>query len=276
MNITELIKTQMVETYHNLVGDLIGAAPKIISGLILVLLAWLVAKVVEKVVRVLMVRAKFDSVLGRVGIDTALQQIGLRQSLSAVVPRVVYFLLLFLFARSLADTLGLNAISDAIGAFLAFVPNIVAALLILLVGAALGRFAGSAVARSAEGSGLEFGPALGQALSGVVLFVAVIMAVTQLRIDTEIVRLVTAFSMAGAALAFGLCFGLGSRSLVTNILAGFYVKRLFETGSEVEVDGRRGVVTAVSTTSTILEHEGRELVIANQTLLSENASVLRT
>lgn len=276
MNITELIKTQMVETYHNLVGDLIGAAPKIISGLILVLLAWLVAKVVEKVVRVLMVRAKFDSVLGRVGIDTALQQIGLRQSLSAVVPRVFYFLLLFLFARSLADTLGLNAISDAIGSFLAFVPNIVAALLILLVGAALGRFAGSAVARSAEGSGLEFGPALGQALSGVVLFVAVIMAVTQLRIDTEIVRLVTAFSMAGAALAFGLCFGLGSRSLVTNILAGFYVKRLFEPGSEVEVDGRRGVVTAVSTTSTILEHEGRELVIANQTLLSENASVLRT
>ena len=140
----------------------------------------------------------------------------------------------------------------------------------------MGRFAGTAVARSAEGSGLEFGPALGQALSGVVLFVAVIMAVTQLRIDTEIVRLVTSLSMAGAALAFGLCFGLGSRSLVTNILAGFYVKRLFEPGSEVEVDGRRGVVTAVSTTSTILEHEGRELVIANQTLLSENASVLRT
>jgi small-conductance mechanosensitive channel len=275
MNITELIKTQLIQTYENLVGDLIAAAPKIISGLILILIAWLVAKVVEKAVRMLMVRAKFDSLLGRVGVDTALQQLGLRQSLSNVVPRVVYFLLLFLFARSLADTLGLTAISSAIGTFLAYVPNIVAALLILLVGSALGRFAGAAVARSAEGSGLEFGPALGRALSGVVLFVAVIMAITQLRIDTDIVRLVTALSMAGAALAFGLSFGLGSRTLVSNILAGFYVKRLFEPGTEVEVEGRRGVVTAVSTTSTVLEHEGGELVLANETLLAQTASIHR-
>lgn len=275
MEFTELVKTQLVQTYQNLVGDLIGEAPKIISGLFLVLLAWLVAKVIEKGVRILLVRTRFDTVLGKVGIDTALQQLGLRKSLSDVVPRVVYFLLLFLFARSLADTLGLTAISNAIGAFLGFVPNIIAAMLILLVGAALGRFAGAAVARSAEGSGLEFGPSLGRALSGVVLFVAVIMAITQLRIDTEIVRMVTALSMAGAALAFGLSFGLGSRSVVSNILAGFYVKRLFKPGSEVEIDGLRGVVTAISTTSTILEHEGRELVLANQTLLSEPATVSR-
>ncbi len=203
MNIVELIKSQLVQTYQNLVGDLIGAAPMIISGIILVFLAWIVAKVIEKGVRMLMVRTKFDNLLGRVGVDTALQQLGLRQSLSDVVPRVVYFLLLFLFARSLADTLGLGAISSAIGAFLGYVPNIVAALLILLVGSALGRFAGTAIARSAEGSGLEFGPSLGRAVSGVVLFVAVIMAITQLRIDTDIVRLVAGLSIAGAALAGG-------------------------------------------------------------------------
>ena len=276
MTITELIKSQLVQTYQNLVGDLIGSAPMIISGIVLVFLAWLVAKLIEKGVKVLMVRAKFDSVLGKVGIDTALQQLGLRQSLSDVVPRVVYFLLLFLFARSLADTLGLQAISNAIGTFLAFVPNIIAAVLILLVGSALGRVAGAAVARSAESSGLEFGPALGRMLSGVVLFVAVIMAITQLRIDTDIVRLVTALSMAGAALAFGLSFGLGSRTLVSNILAGFYVKRLFAPGSDVEVGGRRGIVTAVSTTSTVLEHEGGELVFANQTMLAETATVRRS
>ena len=275
MEFTELVKTQLVQTYQNLVGDLIGEAPKIISGLFLVLLAWLVAKVIEKGVRMLLVNTRFDTVLGKVGIDTSLQQLGLRKSLSDVVPRVVYFLLLFLFARSLADTLGLTAISNAIGTFLGFVPNIIAAMLILLVGSALGRFAGAAVARSAEGSGLEFGPSLGRALSGVVLFVAVIMAITQLHIDTEIVRLVTALSMAGAALAFGLSFGLGSRCVVSNILAGFYVKRLFKPGSEVEIDGLRGVVTAISTTSTILEHEGREVVLANQTLLSEPATVSR-
>ena len=275
MEITDLVKTQLIQTYQNLVGDLIGTAPKIISGITLVLLAWLVAKGVEKAVRIMMIRMNFDSVLGKTGIDTAIQQLGLRKSLSDVIPRVIYFLLLFLFARSLADTVGLTAISEAIGAFLGFVPNIVAAILILLVGSALGRFAGAAVARSAGDSGLDFAPALGRVLSGVVLFVAAIMAMAQLRIDTDIVRLVTALSMAGAALAFGLCFGLGSRTLVGNILAGLYVKRLFAPGTEIEVDGRRGVVAAISTTSTVLEQEGQEFVLANQTLLAESAIVYR-
>jgi len=275
MEIAELVKTQLIQTYQNMVGDLIGAAPKIISGIILILLALLVAKVVEKGVRIIMIRTKFDSVLGRVGIDTAIQQLGLRKSLSDVIPRVVYFLLLFLFARSLADTVGLTAISEAIGAFLGFVPNMIAAILILLIGSAIGRFAGAAVARSAEDSGLDFAPALGRVLSAVVLFVAVIMALAQLRIDTDIVRLVTALSMAGAALAFGLCFGLGSRTLVSNILAGLYVKRLFAPGTEIEVGGRRGVVASISTTSTILEQEGQELVLANKTLLAEKATVFR-
>lgn len=276
MEITDLVKTQLIQTYQNLVGDLIGAAPKIISGIILVLLAWMVAKLIEKGVRIMMVRTKFDSVLGKVGVDTALQQLGLRQSLSDVIPRVVYFLLLFLFARSLADTVGLTAISEAIGTFLGFVPNMVAALLILLVGSAVGRFAGNTVARSAESSGLDFAPALGRVLSAVVLFVAVIMAMAQLRIDTEIVRLVTALSMAGAALAFGLCFGLGSRTLVSNILAGLYVKRLFAPGTEIEIGGHRGVVASITTTSTVLEQGGQELVLANQTLLAEEATVHRS
>ena len=276
VEITELVKTQLIQTYQDLVGDLIGSAPKIISGIILVIVAVLVAKVIEKGVRLMMVRTKFDSLLGKVGIDTAIQQLGLRKSLSDVIPRVVYFLLLFLFARSLADTVGLTAISEAIGAFLGFVPNMVAALLILLVGSALGRFAGAAVTRSAESSGLDFAPALGRMLSAVVIFVAAIMALAQLRIDTDIVRLVTALSMAGAALAFGLCFGLGSRALMGNILAGLYVKRLFAPGTEVEVDGLRGVVSSISTTSTVLEQEGRELVLSNQFLLAEKATVYRS
>lgn len=273
MEITELVKTQLYQTYQNLVGDLIGAAPKVISGMILIVLAILVAKIVEKTVRVMMIRTKFDSVLGRVGIDTALQQLGLRQSLSQVLPRVVFFLMLFLFARSLADTVGLTAISQAIGAFLGFVPNMIGAILILLVGSAVGRFAGAAFARSAEGSGIDFAPALGRVLSAVVLFVAVIMAMAQLKIDTDIVRLVTALTLAGGALAFGLCFGLGSRTLVSNILAGLYVKRLFAPGTDVEVGGHRGVVTAVSTTSTVLRQDAGELVLANQDLLVEKTVV---
>ena len=58
------------------VSMLIGMRQVWLVVLAVYLLAWLVAKAIEKAVRVLMVRAKFDSLLGRVGVDTALQQLG--------------------------------------------------------------------------------------------------------------------------------------------------------------------------------------------------------
>ena len=185
------------------------------------------------------------------------------------MPRIAYYLLLFLFARVLADNLGLEPVSDAIGAFLGYVPNLVAALLIVIIGGAIGRFAGTAAQSSAEASGLEFGPSLGRMISSLIIFVSAIMALGQLHIDTDIIRLVTAFSLAGLGLAFGLSFGLGSRAVVGNILAGFYARRVFLPGTTVEIRGQRGIVEAITPTLTILGDGAERLVVANQTLLEE-------
>jgi hypothetical protein len=64
------------------------------------------AKLVERVLRALLVRVRFDSILEQAGIDKSLHRFGIRQSLKVVLPRFAYFLLLFLFAlfaRTAAD-----------------------------------------------------------------------------------------------------------------------------------------------------------------------------
>lgn len=267
MDTIRLLREQLTETYEGLISATVAAAPKVITGIILVLLAWLIAKVVQRVLRSLLIRIKFDTLVGKVGIDKALGQLGLRQAMSEVLPRVAYYLLLFLFARTLADTLGLQPVSDAIGSFLGYVPNLVAALLILLIGSAVGQFAGMAVTRTSEASGLEFGTALARVVSGLIFFIAAIMAVGQLKIDTDIVRIVTLCGLSGIALAFGLSFGLGTREISRSILAGFYARQVLEVGSEVEIEGERGRLVAITPTLTILEHDGDKVIFSNTTVL---------
>lgn len=80
--------------------------------------------------------------------STALQRIGIRQQLDIFIPRFTYFLILFILARTAADALGLIAISGAVGAFFAYLPNIVAALLLMILGTSLGQFAGEMVTQS--------------------------------------------------------------------------------------------------------------------------------
>jgi small-conductance mechanosensitive channel len=212
---------------------------------------------------------RFDEALQKAGLDQALGRIGVRESLNRLVPRLTYYLLLFLFVRTAAQGLGLVAISDAMGTFLGYVPNLVAAILILVLGSVAAQFAGRTVARAAADSGIDFAGSLGSLVSGLMLFVLGIMALSQLKIDTEIVRLVTVCLLAGIGLAFGLSFGLGTRDITRNIVAGFYARKIFRVGQPLELRGQRGTLRSITPTQTILDGEHGILAVGNGVFLDE-------
>ena len=262
---------KLLRAFGGLVDSIVVAIPKVTVGILLLIAAVLAAKVIEKVLRFALTKVRFDKIVGTVGIDRALRRLGIRQELTILIPRLTYFLVLLLFAKTAVDALGLAAISNAIGAFFSYLPNIVAALVLLILGSTVGQFAGQTVSQSAANSGIEFAPALGKLVSGVILFVCAMMAIAQLKIDTDIVRIVTSFVLGGAALAFGLSFGLGTRDIVRNIAAGFYARKILVVGKPLELGGERGVLRAVTATHLILQSGDQETTISNATLLNQTA-----
>jgi hypothetical protein len=265
------VKDKLIQAFGGLVDSTIAAAPKVVVGVVLFIAALIIAKLVEKILRYALMKVRFDELVGKAGIDLALQRLGIRQELTTLFPRLAYFLVLLVLARTAGDALGLAAISTAIGAFFAYLPNIFAALVLLILGSTVGQFAGQTVAQSAESAGIEFAPALGKLVSGVILFVCAMMAVGQLKIDTDIVRIVTSFVLGGAALAFGLSFGLGTRDIVRNLAAGFYVRKVLTMGKNLEVAGQQGVLRAITATHIVLQSEGHETTVANATFLDQVA-----
>jgi small-conductance mechanosensitive channel len=108
---------------------------------------------------------------------------------------------------------------------------------------------------------------LGKLVSGLIIFVVCMMAVAQLKIDTEIVRIVTSFVLGGAALAFGISFGFGTRDVIRNISAGFYARKFLHVGNRLEISGQRGVLTEINATHAILQSEDHEINVANGAFL---------
>lgn len=265
------MRERLIQAFQDLADSTISAAPQVVVGIALIVVALLVAKLIERTLRYLLTKVAFDSLVGKVGIDRALQRLGIRQQLTLLIPRLVYFLVLLLLTKTAVDALGLVAISDAIGAFFAYLPNLVAALLLLILGSAVGQVAGQTVAQSAETAGIEFAPALGRLVSGLILFVTAMMAIGQLKIDTEIVRIVTALVLGGAALAFGLSFGLGTRTVVRNVAAGFYARKLFSIGEPLEIAGHKGVLKSITATHVILSSDGEDTAVPNETFLNQAA-----
>jgi small-conductance mechanosensitive channel len=97
------------------------------------------------------------------------------------------------------------------------------------------------------------------------------MAVAQLKIDTEIIRIVTSLLLAGMALAFGLSFGLGSRELTRNIIAGFYARKVLRVGETIEVAGERGLLESITSTHALIRTDAQTVTVANARLLDEVA-----
>jgi Conserved TM helix/Mechanosensitive ion channel len=265
------MKEKLLHAFAGLGNSVISAAPKVVVGILLIILSLVVAKLVEVVLRTMLVRVRFDTAIEKVGIDQALGKIGIRQKMSVFLPRLIYFLIIFLLAQTASDAFGLIAISSAIGAFFAYLPNIIAALLLLILGSTVGQFAGQMVTQAAESSGIDFAPSLGKLVSGLVIFIVAMMAIGQLKIDTQMVRIVTAFVLGAGALAFGLAFGLGTRDIVRNIVVGFYTRKFLTVGKNLEVAGQSGVLTAVTATHTILESEGHDLIVSNATFLEQTS-----
>jgi small-conductance mechanosensitive channel len=257
------MKERLLNAFANLGNSVLAAVPKIAVGILLVVLGLFAAKMIEVVLRTLLVRLRFDSLMEKAGIDKALQRIGLRQQLNFFLPKLAYFLVLFLLAKTASDALGLIAISNAIGAFFAYLPNLIAALLLLILGSTVGQFAGQMVTQAAESAGIDSAPTLGKMVSALIVFIVAMMAIGQLKIDTEMVRIVTSFFLAAGALAFGLAFGLGTRDVVRNIVTGFYLRKILVVGKSVEVGGQTGVLTAVTATHAILENNDRDILVTN-------------
>jgi len=262
---------KIMQAFQELADSVVATLPKVAVGIVLIIAAVVVAKLVERILRAILVRIRFDSLIERVGVDKTLQRIGIRQQLNQFLPRLVYFLLLLLFAKTGADALELTAISGALGSLFAYLPNLIAALLLVVIGSAAGQFVGQMVTEAAAESGIEFGPTLGRVVSALILFVVGVMAISQLKIDTEIVRIVATVLLAGMALAFALSFGLGSRGAIQNVIAGFYARRVLRIGEPIEIAGERGVLESITPTHARIRQDQQIVTVANGRLMDEVA-----
>lgn len=263
------LRTATVDVLENLVASLADFVPRALTAVLVILIGILIAKLAEKAVRTIFDKLRIDSFLERIGISQVLQKLGLQGSPGKVLSRTIYFLLVVLFVQSVTRAVGMFTIADAIGSFFSYLPSLVAAFLVLLLGMIVAQFMGKAVTRSAAESGVEFAPLLGRIVSALILFVVIIMSISQLQIETKIVNMVVLVLLSGISLALALTFGLGSREVTRNIVAGFYARQLFRIGEEVAIGGERGVLASITATKTLIERDGQTLAIPNRMFLDE-------
>ena len=216
----DLIDT-LATSFNQVVNDLITAIPAIIGALIILLVGWIVAKVVSGVVRRLLERAGADRTFAERSRDVY----GARAN--SIVPSriggtVVFWVITIVFLIAAANFLGWPQVSNLLNDFVAWLPNLIVAVIILIAAPVVGRIVRGAVETGSAQVGMTSGSTLGRVAEIAVMAFAVLIAINQVGIASDLVNILFIGIVVALALAFGLAFGLGGRDVAGQVTQDWY------------------------------------------------------
>jgi len=183
--------------------------PNLVAAIIVFVVGWLIAillgKVAYHVIRVLHV----DSALSRVGFRQAWERSGFKLDSAKFFYELIKWFFVIVFLMAATNILGLDEVTQFLRTVVFYLPNVIVAAIILLIGILVAKFLENLVRASVKAAGLVSANFLGVLTKWAVFVFSLLVALSQLGVASDIIRIVVVGVVSAAALALGLSFGLG-------------------------------------------------------------------
>lgn len=257
----------VIDALTRIFTDIINFIPNLINGLIILVIGYLISRIVGWILSTILRRLHFDPLVERTGVTGSLRGLGIKTPLSQLLGQTIFTLLLLSFLITSTRLMGLEAVAILLQQLLTFLPNIIAAVVIFLVGGIVAQFAGGIVTATAIASGMTNATRIGRSVQYLISLFVGVLALGQLGVDTAILVTAITIMIAAFGLALGLSLGLGARSLVTHILAGYYLRQRLPIGQSIAFDSVQGAVSGIGSVNTVVDTPEGTVVIPNNLLL---------
>ena len=206
--------------------------PNLLGCLILLLIGYIVAKVLQRLVKTLLKKMNIDERLRSSDGSRYVENILPGSSVSSGLARIVFWLVFVFFIFAAIAALGVSALTGFMNDVLGYLPNVIAAILIFIVAALVAGAVSVAVRRFMGDS--PTGKIVSTAVPALVMVIALFMILDQLKIAEDIVTIAFAATMGALALGLALAFGLGGRNVAERMLEDAY-----RSGREARDQARR-------------------------------------
>jgi hypothetical protein len=205
----------------NALNTFLAAIPQVIGALLILIIGWIVAGMVARLVGELLRRAGADRLFAEHGGRVyGAQSEKIRPSV--VASELVKWLIRLVFLVAAANVLGMPQVSELLNQVLLWIPNLIVAAIILLVAPLLARFVRGAIEVGAGQMGFTNAPLLGRIAEIAIVAFAVVIAINQIGIAADLVNIIFIGLVGAFALAFGLAFGLGGRDVAAQLTQSWY------------------------------------------------------
>jgi small-conductance mechanosensitive channel len=260
------------ETLSGLVGDLgralVEFVPRLLGAALVMLLALVVALLLQRLAARLLGALGLDELAGRTGAAESLRRVGYEEGPSRLLGLVLFWGVLLTGVAGALSVLGLTSLEQTMNEVVGLSGRLLVALVVLIAGVMAAGWLAELVARGAQEAGLRGGGAFRRAVFVVVVAVSGLVAAGQLGLETSFLVLLGVVAFATAGLVAALVVAQGLAPLSSNIAAGRYVQEGLEVGDEISVGGVEGRVEELGRAAVVVRSEEGDLYrVPNRILL---------
>ena len=197
--------------------------PKLIGVLIILIIGWVVAKLIQSAVVKVLKLVKLDVASEKSGLAAMLGKGEIKYTFSEMLGVLVYWLIMLIVLMASVNAIGLTVAADLLNKIIAYLPNVIASVFILVLGIFFAGLMDSIVRTAASNVGIGQSRILGQVVKVIVLIFTIAIVLEQLNIGATIITWTVNIVLAAFGLALAISFGLGCKDL-----AGKYVADLIQ------------------------------------------------
>ncbi|MEZ4994037.1 MAG: mechanosensitive ion channel [Saprospiraceae bacterium] len=253
--------------------NFLGIIDNLVGALLLLIIGFIIARIVTKILRKILEKIGIDKLADRLNEIDLFYKNNIKITPSKLIPKVLYYILIFIFTIAATDVLGMAVISNLMSELLNYIPNAIAAFIVLVIGLVVADLLKNLIKTTCESLGI---PAAGVISTAVFYFVfinIIMMALKQGNIETDFIEQNISIILAGIIGAFAIGYGMASRGLVANFLSSFYNKEKIAIGDMITIDGVKGEVIAIDNLSVTLRMGNTKTIVPLSKLTTESLSI---
>jgi small-conductance mechanosensitive channel len=212
--------TTITSPFTSLLSDVVIFIPKLLFGLVLLLVGLLIASLLKKAVYGLFEIIRPEKMLGKEE-EEKKNTISIWKDLFA---ELVRWTTIIVFLVPTVEIWGIPNITEVLNKLLLYIPNVFIAAIIGLVGTVLAHFTSDIIRHGGFALGATSSKFIGNVSYYAILIFTMLIALNQLGIASDLIRILFTGFVAMIALAGGLAFGLGGQEVARDVLKSLQKK----------------------------------------------------
>lgn len=252
-----------------------SALPNLIAALVIAIVGYIIARIVAKGISSLLQKVGVDKIGEKLNETDIFSSTKIAFQPSKFIGTVVYIVLLLVFLVMATDVLQMETISNLVKSVIDYIPNLISAIILLIIGILLADFIKGIVQTACDSLGIPSGKVIATFIFYLVFLTMTISALTQAKIDTSLITSNMTVILGGVVAAFALGYGFAAKDTMANFLANFYSKKKINIGDIIAMDGVKGEVVDLDSSSVTLDTGNSLIIIPLNKLTTEKVEIFK-